>query len=224
MIVVANQGGSGGSGNRVLTLASAVTHGSLLVAAVAERDSTTGGSISDTKGNVWTKIAYAPHIPTLYLFYCVGCRAMTTSDTITFTAVTANSTTIGVLSATGIDPFWPYDPAIFNTDSENGTGANPSVTSALPTTTSTLVVGFAAGQTSQTGTQASGWTNGPNAANGTGANLLASIGGHKVLTNVRTISTYDPTTINESNNNADGLIVGFMASKPTIIPILRSLI
>lgn len=102
----------------------------------------TTGAVTDTQGNTWTLAASVntPTIGYLTLFYCQNCKALSTSDTITYTDINAVYMVADVAWSTNIAAS-ALDSGVTNTAS--GASGTPVIPIGTPTAAGDLIVGAA---------------------------------------------------------------------------------
>jgi hypothetical protein len=161
---------------------------------------TTGGSVSDPRGNTYTQLTHQ-NIDTgskgfLTFQYAKNCNALLAGDTIVVARqdIAAGACYSGFY-ATGVHLTSPIDPAV--TALTSGKSASPTITSGVPAFAGDYMVNCMALQitTIPTVTQdPAGWAAPPTAARGSsaGVNLTEIIGGSKLNPGMGAL-TYTPT-------------------------------
>lgn len=164
---------------KAITLGASVPSGSLIVVGVNERNPSnyTGvyGSIADTASNTYTRITQSSATTSSAssvlhsIWYVKNSTALSSSNTITFTASVSAYINLGAIYATGIDTTDPLDTtacAVSASPFGSSTTTSVSVTSGSPTVSGELfvyLVSFRGGVASPTLDTTNGWTNTPGA-------------------------------------------------------------
>lgn len=191
--VVTDQGGNGNNTGTSLTMSPAfnIAGGSLLVVFVAANDFN-AGTLSDSKGNTYSFYGSGTSGGLAgFLYFCLACTAMTTSDTVTYLKHTNNdSVGMSMSSAT-------YSGVLSRDISQSavvGNSAFPSITSGTPVASGELFIGCVAAKMGTGGsfTQASGWSNCLDFKPASASSVAASMGGYKINAGSGAL-TYNPT-------------------------------
>lgn len=163
---------------KAITLGASVPSGSLIVVGVNERTSGsytgTYGSIADTASNTYTRITQSSATTSgssmiHSVWFVKNSTALSSSNTITYTASVSAFLNVGAIYATGIDTTNPLDTTTCATSSSPLTSSSTTsvtVTSGTPTVAGELIVyfvSFRGGLASPTLDTTNGWTNTPGA-------------------------------------------------------------
>lgn len=200
-----------------------VPSGALIVVGVVEKNSSVGGSVTDSKGNTYTLakgLLYNSSADFGAIFYSPNAIALVSGDSITFTkAASGDTTAIDAIYATGILASSPLDTAV--TASASGSSTSPLVTSGTPAMAGELLVALCAwdGNNSDTYSQAAGFASPFVRVNASATNHRPIMCGGYEVNAGSAAQTFAPTI---TSNAWAAIIAGFKpAIAASVVPILR---
>jgi hypothetical protein len=225
---VTNHGSKTTTGGAACTKSpvSNIAAGSLVVIGTMEHTNTSSSpSVSDTQSNTYTKITQlktgVAANSFLAIWYSVLTKALTTSDTWTYTPVTSsNDNAMEILSATG-NSATPLDTAVTATGAgayATSAGSSLSVTSGTPAVSGELFVCFGGDTNScrsinldSTDGWAAPFDNNVTSDGGTGSATGVAVGGGYQVNSGTGTKKYNPTVV-AGSPDAASIIVGFKAA------------